>query len=161
MGLEGEDPENIIASQIAPRVEKIYQKQYFSFLGEKKIPFVEKEHMLYLNKRKPFHSNSLVFSAYDNEKKLLEKTYYSIGGGFVIEDTQLDEKGHLKVQKKRVPYYFLTAEKLLSYCKENSCSIAEITLKNEQVFRNNSEIDKGLKKIWKTNARIYSSWMQY
>lgn len=151
MGLEGENPETIIASKISERVEEIYRKNTIHFLGQKKMPFQEAEQMIYLpNEQKPFHSNAIIFYAYDTiGSKLIQKTYYSIGGGFVVEDIELDEQGVRKIaEQKKVPYPFMSAQQLLDYTLKNQCSIADIMLANERVFRSDEYITRGIQKIW-------------
>ena len=137
LGLEGEHPETIDATQIESRVGQIYQNAALKLLGEKEIPLKEGEQLIYKEEQKPFHSNAIVFKVLDDKaQSLLEKTYYSIGGGFVVEDTQLNEKGELveTAEAKEVPYPFLSAEKLLQYSQEKNCSIADLILENERVF---------------------------
>ena len=151
LGLEGEHPETIDATQIESRVEQIYQNAALKLLGEKEIPLKEGEQLIYKDEQKPFHSNAIVFKVLDDKaQSLLEKTYYSIGGGFVVEDTQLNEKGELieTTEAKKVPYPFLSAEKLLQYSQEKNCSITDLILENEKVFRSDQEIEEGLAKIW-------------
>ena len=153
MGLEGEDPETIIASKITNRVEKIYKSKKLNLLARKNILFQESKHIVYLvDEQKAFHSNAIIFSAYDKDKtKLLDKTYYSIGGGFVVEDSELDSKGNLlDTTQPSVPYPFLSGDKLLSYAVANNCSIADIMLENERIFRSDEQITVGLNKIWQT-----------
>jgi len=46
-------------------------------------------HDLILHRRKtlPYHSNGMTFQAYDKHNMcLLSRTYYSIGGGFVVDE---------------------------------------------------------------------------
>ncbi len=160
LGLEGEHPETIEATQMESRVEQIYKNTTLRLLGEKTVPLKEGEQLIYKDEQKPFHSNAVVFKALDgNTQTLLEKTYYSIGGGFVVEDTQLNEKGELinTAEEREVPYPFLSAEKLLQYSKTQNCSIADIILENERVFRSDQEINEGLAKIWQAMKKCVSA----
>ena len=122
--VEGEHPETIDATQIESRVEQIYQNAALKLLGEKEIPLKEGEQIIFKDEQKPFHSNAIVFKVLDdNTQILLEKTYYSTGGGFVVEDTQLNKKGELveTTEAKKIPCPFLSAEKLLQYSHEKKC----------------------------------------
>ena len=78
---------------------------------------------MFKEEQKHFHSNAIVFKVLDdNTQILLEKTYYSTGGGFVVEDTQLNEKGELveTTEAKKIPCPFLSAEKLLQYSQKKN-----------------------------------------
>ncbi len=151
LGLEGEHPETIDASKIESRVQQIYENEALALLGEKSVPLQEGRNLIYKSEQKPFHPNAVVFKAYNNKSQtLIEKTYYSIGGGFVVQDSELNEKGEIKKTKTStpLPYPFLSADKLISYTKEKNCSIADIVFENEKAHRCEKEIILGLKKIW-------------
>ena len=85
MGLEGESPETIDVSVISNRVAVIKEEQKLSLNKKHSIDF-DYETDLILNRKKslPLHSNGMQFIAFDNQgNTLLEKRYYSVGGGFV------------------------------------------------------------------------------
>ena len=47
---------------------------------------VDDDIVLHRRKRLPFHSNAMVFTAADSDgTELSNRTYYSVGGGFVLE----------------------------------------------------------------------------
>lgn len=163
LGLEGEDPETVIATTISSRFELMMQTKCLNLLAEKKILFEEGSQLIYHTKeQKPFHSNAVVFTAYNqNNLKLLEKTYYSIGGGFIIEDDQLDENGVLKnVAQPSIPYPFSSADRLLELAKTEKCTIAELIFQNEKQFRNEEQITTGINRIWQTMQDCVTSGCQ-
>ena len=152
MGLEGEEPDKVIAFKIDTRVEEIYASNQINFLKKKKLPFVKEEGILFFpKKQKKFHSNAMVFSAYGEKGELiLEKTYYSIGGGAIVEDSELDKNGNITIEEiKPVPFSFYSAKDLIEHAKKNQCSIADIMLENEKVFRSETEVMAIIKNIWK------------
>ena len=153
MGLEGEEPDKVVASEIDTRVKKIYANNQLNFFKKKLIPFVKAESILFFPmEQKAFHSNAMVFSSYgEKEKLILEKTYYSIGGGTIVEDKELDKNGNrISEEVKSVPFSFSSAKELIEHAHNNQCSIADIMLENEKVFRSEREVIAIIQKIWKT-----------
>ena len=60
----------------------------------------------------------MVFQGFDREGKLVRsRLYYSIGGGFVVDEEAAAED-HLELHRSPLPYPFKTALELLEYCKK-------------------------------------------
>ena len=96
----------------------------------------------------PGHANGMVLSATDAQGDvILQETYYSIGGGFVV--TEAEQSGDApKVAQKPVPYPFRTAAEMLDMAAASGKSIAQMKRANERVFRTDAEIDAGIARIW-------------
>ena len=107
--------------------------------------------ILYRRRSLPFHPNGMTFTAYRDGKVLSERTYYSIGGGFVLDD---DGSGHpqLLPDPTPVPYPFRTGTELLDFCNQENMSISQVMLANECVRRSEAEVRAGLLKIWSVMA---------
>lgn len=98
----------------------------------------------------PGHANGMVLSATDAQGDvILQETYYSIGGGFVLTEAE-----HRAVDDKAlntpspVPYPFRSAVEMLSMAAASGLPIAEMKRANERVFRSEAEIAAGLARIW-------------
>ena len=78
---------------------------------------------------------------------LVEKTYYSIGGGFVLEG-KVDTLEVVEDQTE-LPFPYKKASELLEICWQQQCSISQIVLANEQVWHSTEEIYRRLLEIWK------------
>ena len=78
---------------------------------------------------------------------LYQNTYYSIGGGFVIDESEATADATL-VPQVDVPYDFNTAVELLQMCRDNKLRISELMMENEKVFRSEQEVRDGLMDIW-------------
>ena len=78
---------------------------------------------------------------------LRERSYYSIGGGFVVDG---DAAGADRVvaDETVLPYPFTTADELLAICAREGKSISDIMLANELVWRSEAELRERLLKIW-------------
>lgn len=152
MGLQGEVPDEIDPESVSAKLSAIRESKSLLLAGQRSIPFVEKTGLLF--HRKTFlkgHPNALRFRAYamvGSEKPLLEETYYSIGGGFVIRE-DCEAKG-IEHPLSAVPFPFQSAADLLRLTEEKRCGISEIALENEKTFRSEAEIRSGLMKIWET-----------
>lgn len=149
MGLSGELPDLIDPLTIIKKTQKIADTREINLLGKKLIHFdpeinlqFDYEHLL------PHHPNGMIFKSLDSKNNCIhEEIYYSVGGGFIVSDTQLKNPNTLVSHE--LPYPFNSAAELLTHCENQHCSIAELMMKNEKVFSGDSEetIQKKLLKI--------------
>ncbi len=99
----------------------------------------------------PGHANGMTFSAFDaSGRLLLKRIYYSVGGGFVVSE---DELQRMKADKapdagSGVPYPFATAKQMLAMAKKSGLSIAEMKRANEETKTPRAELDAGLDRVW-------------
>jgi L-serine dehydratase len=155
MGLEGELPESIDVSSISERVAAIKEHQSLS-LGKKHTIAFNYETDLILNRKEslPLHSNGMQFIAYnDAGDVLLDKTYYSVGGGFVHDDEAITAETPLIDANKDSGYYdFASAKELLELCKTHNMSISELMLHNESISADAEAVKAQLLSIWAVMA---------
>ena len=96
----------------------------------------------------PGHANGLVLMATDAQGDVvLQETYYSIGGGFVVTEAEL-AGGDTQAGGPPVPYPFATAAEMLAMAAESGLSIAAMKRANELTRRRAAELDAGLARIW-------------
>jgi L-serine dehydratase len=155
LGLEGNLPDSIDPDAIEPRLREIRECKSLNLLGKHPIKFDEREHIGFFRKLMPgapgssvVHPNGMRFQAFDeNGQLVVEKEYYSVGGGFVINSEGTRVNG---VQSGgEVPHPFRTGDDLMRVCRETGLSIAEITLRNECASRPEREVRDGLLAIWR------------
>lgn len=98
----------------------------------------------------PGHTNGMVISALDhNRTVLLQETYYSIGGGFVLTEAELANVDDATLEApSRVPFPFRTANQMLEMAGASGQSIAQMKRQNETRFSSSEDIDAGLARIW-------------
>ena len=149
LGLEGETPEAVDTGSVATRVAAIRSDLRLVLLGEQPLAFdVDKDLVFHRRKSLPYHPNGMRFHAYDREGTVLaERTYYSVGGGFVV-DEQAAGADRIVQDQTPQPYGFDSAEQLLALCSEHGLSISRLMLENEKVWRSEAEIHQGLLHIW-------------
>lgn len=100
--------------------------------------------------RPALHPNGMTMRAFEaSGELLLEKTYYSTGGGFVASEAQLrrPSDGDRIGTGRAVPFPFGSAAELLEMCSGQGCSIAELVLANEDAARPHAETEAGLDRI--------------
>ena len=151
LGLENELPESVDVSTIEARVEQITQQQSIKLRGTHNITFnPDSDLVLHRRDTLPFHPNGMIFAAFDQtECQLVTKTYYSVGGGFVVDESTA-EGDWIVEDSRELAYPFDTAEQLLSLCKQHNKSISELMWENEKAWRSQEETEAGLATIWKT-----------
>ncbi|MCQ4677768.1 L-serine ammonia-lyase [Ralstonia pseudosolanacearum] len=155
LGLEGHLPDVIDPDLIESRLAAIRASKSLSLLGKHAIRFEEKEHIGFYRKLMSgtsiVHPNGMRFQAFDDNGQLLvEKEYYSIGGGFVV-NRDGDRVNGVRATAE-VPYPFRTGDDLMRQCREHGLSIAELMFRNECTLRAPDEVRAGLLTIWRTMA---------
>lgn len=151
LGLSGYTPEGVNPDEVPLITSSIRSKRLLNVLLEKEIRFEESEDLLFHgDKLLPYHPNGMRFSAYDEAGKLLlEKVYYSVGGGFIVEHAEAAQDATLGDHHHPLPYPFATAEAMLQHCRTHQISIKELMIRNELTWRTEEEIRSGILKIWK------------
>jgi L-serine dehydratase len=155
LGLEGESPRSVDVEFADERIEQIKRTGRLNLLGMHDIAFdFDEDLVLHRRKALPYHANGMTIFAYDREGALvLEKTYYSVGGGFVVDETVLNQEG-VAGDNPIVPddtvlkHPFRTGDELLRLAKETGLSISALMLENEKAWRTEEEIRSGLLDIW-------------
>ncbi len=148
LGLEGESPDTIDPDLIDGHLERIRETQSICLLKQRVLAFNEKTDLKFHWKPLPFHPNGMVFTAFDGAGAVLrDRTYYSVGGGFVV-DEQVAASDRLELHQSPLPYPFTTAAQLLARCHESGLSTSQIMLANELTWRCEAEIRAELLRIW-------------
>ena len=150
LGLQGADPETVDPDTIPQTLAAIRSENHLALLGQHTIAFEEKKHLI-LHKRRalPYHPNGMRFAAYDKaEQELAVRLYYSVGGGFIIDEQAATGENPITEDTTVLPYPFHSAAELLSHCAKQQLSISQIMLANEQTWRSQAEIRQDLLHIW-------------
>ena len=149
LGLEGEQPDAVDPVAAAPRVAGVRTGGELRLAGEHPIAFsVDDDIVLHRRRRLAFHSNGMLFRARDGDgAELLRREYYSVGGGFVLDQ---DEAGRPAIVEDRTPvrFPFRTGEELLARTRETGLRISDVMLANELSWRSEAEVRAGLLHIW-------------
>ena len=147
-GLAGFAPEDAVPAEMQALVDSTNVEQKLNLLGKHEILFNPKEHLEFNGITLDFHSNGLRLTAKDADgEELLQKTYYSVGGGFVVDETATGAD-RVVADETELPYPFTTGKELLRLCEEHGLSVSTLMLKNETAWRPETEIRQKLLEIW-------------
>ncbi|MFI9099100.1 L-serine ammonia-lyase [Streptomyces sp. SID13666] len=149
LGLEGHSPRTVDVETADAEVERIRTSGRLNLLGAHEIPF-DASSQLILHRRRslPYHANGMTLFAYDADgAPLLEKTYYSVGGGFVVDEDAVGQD-RIKLDDTVLRHPFRTGDELLRLSRDTGLSIAALMLENEKAWRSEAEIRTGLLEIW-------------
>ncbi|MCP4317159.1 MAG: L-serine ammonia-lyase [Hyphomicrobiales bacterium] len=152
LGLMGHQPEIVDPDAIDGIIEQVGTRKKVSPTGHPDYDFDPETDLIFDRKQPlPGHANGMAFSAYDDDDRLLlKRIYYSIGGGFVVTDLELEAmKNAPEVPVENgVPYPFHNAAEMLSMAKQSGLSIAAMKRANEETHHSNEALDEGLGAIW-------------
>jgi L-serine dehydratase len=160
LGLEGASPRTVDVEGADDRVEEIKSAGRIKLLGSHEIGFSFADDLI-LHRRKalPYHANGMTLWAYDARgAELLSKTYYSVGGGFVVAEEAVGED-RIKLDDTVLKYPFRTGDELLRLTRETGLSISALMLENERAWRTEEEIREGLLAIWRVMQACVSRGM--
>ncbi|MRI33155.1 L-serine ammonia-lyase [Endozoicomonas sp. OPT23] len=147
-GLTGKRPDSFDPKELPLLISTIRKDGILPLPDQHFVAFNWQRDIRFIDEPLPYHPNAMTITALDSSGcDLLSNTYYSIGGGFVIDESQATEDAHLVPQVK-LPYDFNNAEELLKLCQSNNLSISQLMMENEKVWRSEQEVRDGLKQIW-------------
>jgi len=161
MGLMGEWPDQVDPSSIEPRIAQLLASGQLPLGGRVSIGFDWSRDMLLLDENLPYHPNAMILSAFAADGSLLhENTYYSVGGGFVV-DAEQAASGQLDQDHTQLPYDFNSAEELLRLCKAHGLRVSELMMANEKAWRSEAEIRSGLMRLWQAMRDCVEQGLQH
>ncbi|MFN2099631.1 L-serine ammonia-lyase [Altererythrobacter sp. MF3-039] len=132
LGLAGHEPASLDPDRVPEYLEAMRQKQEIALLAEQPVAFEEERDLrFHFKDRMPFHSNAMACEARDSAGKILfRRMYYSIGGGFVVDEVEAGNNAPSPMDTG-VPFYFASGAELLEMCQNEGLSIAQLMLRNE------------------------------
>jgi L-serine dehydratase len=153
LGLHGEKPDTVDVDAIAGLVAGVRAGGGLALLGEHRIAFEEARDLVFLGEELPsLHPNAMhLVATGEAGETLLERTYYSVGGGYVVEE----DGGELQVEGEQAAetgaaarYAYTSASELIAFAGADNLTIAEIVRSNERLWRSDAEIDAAIARIW-------------
>jgi len=153
LGLEGEDPATTDTDRADGRIEEIRGSGTLVLAGTTPVPFdVDTDLVMHRRKSLPQHPNGMTFAAFDADGVQLDfRTYYSVGGGFVVDETAAGAD-RVVLDDTPIKFPFSTGVELLEICAREGMSISDVMLANEQAWRTEQEIRDGMLHLWSVMA---------
>ena len=153
LGLSGEQPHLIDPDEADNIVAQIKDKGELKLLSDKQIHFHPDKDLIFNRRnRLPYHSNGIKFTALDQVQNILaEGIFYSIGGGFVLEQSEIDTNAQQSNSESTPePHAFSSARELLEIGYSTGMNIAEIVLANENAIHPTRDIYEDINLLWQT-----------
>jgi L-serine dehydratase len=145
LGLLGLDPVTVPVEHIDRFIIGIRNNKQLHLDNRRAIPFDPLRNIRFLPQESlPFHPNALTFELKLSDGEILRQTYYSIGGGFVVQE------GEDPAEKDAVelPFPADTSECLLHWCMKTGLHIHELVADNELCWNPENVIRGRLLEIW-------------
>ena len=149
LGLSGQDPEYIPVQDIDRIVKQIQTSEQLSLNHEFLISFSPSTDIIFHKNFLPFHANGIRFTAMFADGQKHEATFYSIGGGFIVQEDHANAANKLELSCA-FPYLVQSANDLLVYTQTEQKTIAQIVYANEIAMRPETEVNSELMRIWDT-----------
>lgn len=144
LGLSGDDPVTFAVDQIDTKISSINSGKKLMAGGKHELDFDPAQDLEFLfSETLPFHPNALSFLVQLSGGRSISETYYSIGGGFVTKEGEVQGKSEITL-----PFPVNTSADLLHWCMKTGLTIHEIVMENELAWRTEKETREGVLKIW-------------
>jgi L-serine dehydratase len=149
LGLMGATPEDVDVEALPQVVARVHSEGRLALLGRREIAFRDADHLRWVRQSLPFHPNGLRFTALDDQGgELRARVYYSVGGGFVVDEEAAEGRSPVKADDTALPHPFRTGGELLAICTAQGLRVSDVMLANEAVWHSEAEIRAGLLRIW-------------
>lgn len=149
LGLNGDDPETIPEDAVTSTFERIRRERRLLLGGQQALAFdPERDIFFHYSETLPYHANGLTFRAFFRNGAGVSQTYYSVGGGFVVQEGEQDAQSTVTL-----PFPIDRGAELAGWCRQEGTSISDIVLQNEQTWRSPEAICTGLLRIWDVMQR--------
>ncbi|ADO68896.1 L-serine ammonia-lyase [Stigmatella aurantiaca] len=150
LGLMGETPEHVDVESLPARIARWRTEGRVAVLGQREVAFREGEQLVLHRRRSlPFHPNGMRFCAADAAgTELAVRTYYSVGGGFVVNEEAAQGQSPVREDETPQRFSFHSAAELLKHCERERLPISAVMFENEKAWRPEADIRAGLLRIW-------------
>ncbi|UNH29488.1 L-serine ammonia-lyase [Moellerella wisconsensis] len=148
MGLAGNLPATVDIESIPGFIQQVEQTEQLPLAnGLNVVEFLRDGGMNFRHDNLSLHENGMTIHAFSGDDEIYTKTYYSIGGGFIVDEEHF---GQSTLNSKPVSYPYNSASELLLNCKKTGLSISSLIMKNELDLHSRIEIEQYFADIWHT-----------
>ncbi|WP_386692378.1 MULTISPECIES: L-serine ammonia-lyase [unclassified Lonepinella] len=149
MGLAGYLPDDVDIELIPRFIAKLKKTSVLSIAqGKKTITFNFDENMMFHQTFLSLHENGMKITALNVKNDVIyQKTYYSIGGGFIVDEEHF---GQEEKQKVDIPFPYQNSVDILKHCKENGLAFSTVAMENEIALNGKKAAEQHLLRVWNT-----------
>ncbi len=143
LGLLGEDPETMDPDKADMLIDRLRRSRKIRVRGLPPFRFDPNEDLVFnYGPPLPLHANGMIFSVFAGDKDpYLTRTYYSVGGGFVMTEAELEAEGAAIARDPQArpddgscPYPFNNAREMLEMGAAAGLTIAQMKRANEEAY---------------------------
>ncbi|MCU5775801.1 L-serine ammonia-lyase [Erwiniaceae bacterium BAC15a-03b] len=146
MGLAGAAPDSVDIDSIPGFIRDVEQRQRLLLAsGQHEVDFPREGGMVFRSDNLSLHENGMRIHAFAGDLPIYSKTYYSIGGGFIVDEEHF---GQSTLAEVSVPYPFNSAKEMLAHCHQTGLSLSGMIMKNERALHSYQEIESYFGDIW-------------
>ena len=159
LGLAGYDPETVDIHTVEAILPTLASTGTLTLPSGTRVPMSIAEDIRFVPRTVlPYHVNALTITATGEDgDTILQRTYYSVGGGFVMLQTN-DDPLHPEVSSLAssqagvgidvpAPHPFASSAQLLAQCQASGLSVAELVRANEEAVRPRDTVNAYLDRI--------------
>lgn len=148
MGLAGASPATVDIDSIPAFIKDVEQRERLLLAnGAHEVDFPREGGMVFRSENLSLHENGMRLLAFAGDLLILSKTYYSVGGGFIVDEEHF---GQSALDEVSVPWPFHSAKELLAHCRETGLSLSGLVMKNELALHSRDEIRDYFTDVWQT-----------
>ena len=145
LGLMGETPQDVDPDAVEDKLAEAELDGVLNLLGTKPVPFVRSTGLVWHKQSTlPEHPNGMRFVLKLADGSVIERIYYSIGGGFITAPGETQAAR----ETVTVPFPFNTMRELLEQGTRDGLTIPAMLRANECARMTNDDLDAGLDRIW-------------
>ncbi|GAB7215440.1 L-serine ammonia-lyase [Dickeya oryzae] len=147
LGLAGNQPDTVDIDAIPTFIREVEQTERLSLAGAHEVVFPREGGMIFRGENLPLHENGMTLTAFAADLPLFRQTYYSIGGGFIVDEAHF---GQTQEDTLTVPHPYRSAREILEHCKQSGLSISGMMMRNELALHSRQEIEDYFAAVWQT-----------
>jgi L-serine dehydratase len=148
LGLLGETPADVDPDGVQALLDAVAQGGVLPLLGRYPVPFARATGLVWHGQSTlPDHPNGMRFVLRLADGSVIERIYYSVGGGFVVAAGDMATAPKATAAPP-VPYPFDTMAELLERGRRHGLGIPAMLRANECARMPEADLDAGLDRIW-------------
>lgn len=149
LGLAGQVPDRIDPDEVDLILRAIAEEGRLRLAGQKMIGFDATADVVFdFDTVEPRHSNALRCQAFAATGQMLaERLFFSIGGGFVVDEQEMAAGGTGAADQLPVPYPFASGAELVACADGAGLPIAGLMRANETALRPGREVDAHIARV--------------
>ncbi|MDU5730157.1 MAG: L-serine ammonia-lyase [Citrobacter freundii] len=146
MGLAGNLPDTVDIDAIPSFIQDVNTHGRLLLAdGQHEVEFPVDKCMNFHADNLSLHENGMRITALAGEKAIYSQTYYSIGGGFIVDEEHFGLPNNSPVN---VPYPYKSAADLQRHCQETGLSLSGLMMQNELALHSKEELEQHFANVW-------------